>query len=157
MFKSLCIVILWFFFRSHFGGLIGDVMQRICTAAEIDFYSKSLIEEASDAGSSRATNYLKLNKNCNLSSWVEGCEPGWACSVGKDKQVDLKNKKEIPTRVLDCQPCCEGFFCPHGLTCMIRESARPHLNCSNFQSVQIWHVLIVFEDASSEQYKHNKE
>ncbi|KAI5666318.1 hypothetical protein M9H77_16171 [Catharanthus roseus] len=97
----------------------GDVMQRICTAAEIDFYSKSLIEEASDAGSSRATNYLKLNKNCNLSSWVEGCEPGWACSVGKDKQVDLKNKKEIPTRVLDCQPCCEGFFCPHGLTCMI--------------------------------------
>lgn len=96
----------------------GDVMQRICTAAEIKFYCMSLIQE-SDAGTARATNYVQPNKNCNLSSWVDGCEPGWACSVGRNKQVDLKNKEHIPTRIQDCQPCCEGFFCPHGLTCMI--------------------------------------
>lgn len=96
-------------------------MQRICTAAEIRFYSMSLIEE-SDAGTARATNYVQPNKNCNLSSWNDGCEPGWACSVGRNKQVDLKNKKDIPTRNQECQPCCEGFFCPHGLTCMIRMS-----------------------------------
>ncbi|PIA26833.1 hypothetical protein AQUCO_08700012v1 [Aquilegia coerulea] len=25
----------------------------------------------------------------------------------------------MPARTRDCQPCCEGFFCPYGLTCMI--------------------------------------
>ncbi|GFZ12813.1 ABC transporter family protein [Actinidia rufa] len=37
----------------------------------------------------------------------------------KDKKVDLKNSKEVPDRTLDCQPCCDGFFCPNGITCMI--------------------------------------
>ncbi|KAK6926740.1 ABC transporter-like, ATP-binding domain, partial [Dillenia turbinata] len=92
----------------------GDLTLRLCTAAEIEFYFKGLIESTS-----RATNYLKPNKNCNLSSWVNGCEPGWACSAGSDQKVDLKDKKTIPLRTLKCMPCCEGFFCPHGLTCMI--------------------------------------
>ncbi|KAE8679383.1 ABC transporter G family member 28 [Hibiscus syriacus] len=26
----------------------------------------------------------------------------------------------MPSRTTDCQPCCEGFFCPRGLACMIR-------------------------------------
>ncbi|PHU03957.1 hypothetical protein BC332_29208 [Capsicum chinense] len=60
---------------------------------------------------------LKPNTNCNLSSWVNGCEPGWACSVG-DNSVDLDLNK-MPHRILECEPCCEGFFCPRGLTCMI--------------------------------------
>ncbi|XP_047322682.1 ABC transporter G family member 28-like [Impatiens glandulifera] len=87
-------------------------MQRICTAAEVRFYFSSFL----DGGNK---NFLKPNKNCNLSAYVSGCEPGWACSVGKNKKVDLKNSKDVPFRSLACQPCCEGFFCPHGITCMI--------------------------------------
>ncbi|KAK6142004.1 hypothetical protein DH2020_016220 [Rehmannia glutinosa] len=97
-----------------------DAVQRLCTAAEVKFYGASLIENA-QSGSAKSSTYLKPNKNCNLSSWPSGCEPGWACSVGKDTKVDLKNSKDIPLRDIDCQSCCQGFFCPRGLTCMIRE------------------------------------
>ncbi|KAM3232006.1 ABC transporter G family member 28-like [Capsicum annuum] len=97
----------------------GDVQQRLCTSSEIKFYSTSLLEVVDDSGAARSSNYLKPNKNCNLSSWIPGCEPGWACSAGKDTKIDFENDKEIPSRTLDCQSCCEGFFCPHGLTCMI--------------------------------------
>ncbi|KAI8573633.1 hypothetical protein RHMOL_Rhmol01G0292200 [Rhododendron molle] len=92
----------------------GDLTQRLCTVAEIKFYFSSFLQ-----GGSKKSNYLKPNRNCNLTSWVPGCEPGWACSVGKGKKVDLKNSKDEPERTLDCQTCCEGFFCPHGITCMI--------------------------------------
>lgn len=93
----------------------GDITQRLCTAAEIKFYLNSLLERSTSA------NYLKPNKNCNLTSWVSGCEPGWACSVQSSQKVDLTNSKEIPARTSNCQACCEGFFCPHGITCMIRK------------------------------------
>uniref|UniRef100_A0A2N9EJZ0 ABC transporter domain-containing protein n=1 Tax=Fagus sylvatica TaxID=28930 RepID=A0A2N9EJZ0_FAGSY len=93
----------------------GDVTQRLCTVAEIKFYFSSIFERgAADV------NYLKPNKNCNLTSWVSGCEPGWGCSVGQDHNVDLKISNSMPSRTQDCQPCCEGFFCPQGITCMIR-------------------------------------
>ncbi|XP_062172660.1 ABC transporter G family member 28 [Alnus glutinosa] len=92
----------------------GDLTQRLCTAAEIKFYFNSFFTSTS----SKKTNYLKPNKNCNLSSWVAGCEPGWACSAGSHK-VDLKNSKDIPVRTTNCAACCEGFFCPNGITCMI--------------------------------------
>lgn len=90
-------------------------MRRLCTAAEAKFYFNSLF------GGAKSANYLRPNKNCNLSSWLSGCEPGWACSVGPNEQVDLRNSKDIPERTLDCEACCEGFFCPHGITCMIRK------------------------------------
>lgn len=93
----------------------GDITQRLCTAAEIKFYLSSLLER------SRSASYLKPNKNCNLNSWVPGCEPGWACSVLTSQQVDLRNSPDIPARTTNCQACCEGFFCPHGITCMIRK------------------------------------
>ncbi|KAK4370558.1 hypothetical protein RND71_010033 [Anisodus tanguticus] len=96
-----------------------DVQQRLCTSAEINFYSASLLEVADESGTARSSNYLRPNKNCNLSSWISGCEPGWACSAGNGTKVDFENDKEMPSRTLDCQSCCEGFFCPHGLTCMI--------------------------------------
>jgi len=96
----------------------GDIAQRLCTAAEIKIYFNSFFE------GSQSANYLKPNKNCNLTSWVSGCEPGWACSVGPDQQVDPNNAKVIPARTLDCHACCEGFFCPHGITCMIRKYLR---------------------------------
>ncbi|QCE07924.1 ATP-binding cassette [Vigna unguiculata] len=91
----------------------GDIAKRLCTAAEVKFFLDSLL------GKSVSANYLKPNKNCNLTSWVSGCEPGWACSDLSSHKVDLKNSKEIPARTSNCQPCCEGFFCPHGITCMI--------------------------------------
>ncbi|KAH8512925.1 hypothetical protein H0E87_006287 [Populus deltoides] len=92
----------------------GDMLRRTCTAAEIKFYFNSLFEKGA-----KKSNYLKPNKNCNLSSWVSGCEPGWACGVGKGEKVDLRNSKDMPFRTTNCAACCEGFFCPHGITCMI--------------------------------------
>ncbi|KAJ0089186.1 hypothetical protein Patl1_32135 [Pistacia atlantica] len=89
-----------------------DLAQRLCTAAEIKFYFNSLFGRGS-----KTTSYLKPNKNCNLTSWVSGCEPGWGCSA--NQHVELQNSKVIPSRTQTCQPCCEGFFCPRGLTCMI--------------------------------------
>ncbi|XP_010535617.1 PREDICTED: ABC transporter G family member 28 [Tarenaya hassleriana] len=93
----------------------GDMMQRICTAAEVKIYFNGLFE----GGSKRSSNYLKPNKNCNLSSWITGCEPGWACRTAKDQKVELKDDKNVPVRTQVCAPCCEGFFCPRGITCMI--------------------------------------
>ncbi|KAL2323214.1 hypothetical protein Fmac_027593 [Flemingia macrophylla] len=91
----------------------GDFRDRICTVAEIRYYFHGFLEQGGSA-----SNYVKPNKNCNLTSWVSGCEPGWSCSAGKN--VDLKKDiKEMPFRADNCQPCCEGFFCPQGLTCMI--------------------------------------
>ncbi|KAG7016298.1 putative white-brown complex-like protein 30, partial [Cucurbita argyrosperma subsp. argyrosperma] len=93
--------------------------QRLCTAAEIKFYFDSIILQAPPTASTASFLQLKLNNNCNLTSWASGCEPGWACSVGPDQLVDLTNSQQIPSRIHDCQACCDGFFCPQGLTCMI--------------------------------------
>lgn len=94
--------------------LTGDLTQRLCTAAEIKFYFSSLF-----AKGTKTTNYVKPNKNCNLTSWVSGCEPGWGCYA--DQYVELKNSTYMPARSQNCGPCCEGFFCPRGLACMIRK------------------------------------
>ncbi|XP_062229950.1 ABC transporter G family member 28-like [Phragmites australis] len=91
----------------------GDLPQRVCTAAEMKFYFESFLE-----GNGKK-NYVRPNKNCNLTSWIDGCEPGWACSAGKEQQVNLQDAVNFPSRTLDCRGCCAGFFCPHGLTCMI--------------------------------------
>ncbi|XP_020261375.1 ABC transporter G family member 28-like isoform X2 [Asparagus officinalis] len=89
-----------------------DLSKRLCTAAEVKLYFNSFLQN-------EVQKFVRPNKNCNLTSWVSGCEPGWACSVGKDVKVDLKDDKKIPTRTHNCSACCEGFFCPQGLTCMI--------------------------------------
>ena len=96
--------------------LTGDVTQRICTAAEIKFYFNSFFERKSSNAQ-----FLRPNKNCNLTSWAPGCEPGWASSVAPGVKVNLKDSKDVPARTYDSQPCCEGFFCPQGITCMIRK------------------------------------
>lgn len=93
----------------------GDMTQRLCTAAELKFYFNQFLGGVS---------HLKPNKNCNLENWGDGCEPGWASSVGQGQQVDLRNYQDIPSRTLDSQPCCEGFFCPRGMSCMIRKQRR---------------------------------
>ncbi|RDX74320.1 ABC transporter G family member 28, partial [Mucuna pruriens] len=93
----------------------GDITQRMCTSAEIEAYGQSFTG-VDKAGSK--SHFLKPNINCNLSSWVNGCEPGWGCKANEKVDID-SNKKDIPIRSVDCLPCCEGFFCPRGLTCMI--------------------------------------
>lgn len=95
----------------------GDMPQRLCTAADLRFYFTNFIASANSP-----TTFLRPNRNCNVSSWVSGCEPGWACSADLNEPLDYKESREIPARTSDCQPCCEGFFCPQGLTCMIRKS-----------------------------------
>ncbi|KAL0696553.1 hypothetical protein Bca4012_063733 [Brassica carinata] len=92
----------------------GDIGRRICTAAEMKFYLNAFFSK-----SNNPAGYLQPNGNCNLTSWVSGCEPGWACSVDPNEQVDLQNSKDFPERTRNCMSCCEGFFCPRGLTCMI--------------------------------------
>ena len=109
-----------------------DAMQRLCTAAEVKFYGQNLLGE--DEGEVKSKYRLRPNRNCNMSAWPNGCEPGWSCNVKKEDKVDIKNDKVIPDRVLDCQPCCPGFFCPLGLTCMIRESISLPLNLSILQN-----------------------
>ncbi|KAJ4845459.1 putative white-brown complex protein 30 [Turnera subulata] len=94
----------------------GDVTHRLCTAAEIRFYFTNLYSRGTLHNS---ISHMRPNKNCNLSSWPTGCEPGWNCRTDDDQNVDLKNLKDMPSRTRDCEPCCQGFFCPQGLTCMI--------------------------------------
>jgi hypothetical protein len=88
------------------------------------FYFNSLMDSGEETRGEKS--YVRPNKNCNLTSWIDGCEPGWACSAGEQK-VDLKDSKDIPYRAEDCQACCAGFFCPHALTCMIRKLMQ-HFN-----------------------------
>ncbi|CAM8899013.1 unnamed protein product [Rhodiola kirilowii] len=90
----------------------GDMTRRICTAAEVKFFFNSYFGQSS-------LKYIAPNKNCNQTSWVPGCEPGWACSTASNEEVDLQNSKVVPDRTTNCQGCCEGFFCPQGITCMI--------------------------------------
>lgn len=107
-----------------FKNLTGDVERRLCNSAELKFYFE---------GSFSNQTYLRPNRNCNLTSRVSGCEPGWACAASTTDNVDLKDSQQIPARTFDCKPCCEGFFCPNGLTCMIRKyfGIRASLNiCS---------------------------
>uniref|UniRef100_A0A0D9W2J5 ABC transporter domain-containing protein n=1 Tax=Leersia perrieri TaxID=77586 RepID=A0A0D9W2J5_9ORYZ len=88
----------------------GDLAGRLCTPEEVKFYFSSLYDRKGEKNF-----FLKTNINCNRSSWVQGCEPGWACSVGSESP----SQSNIPPRTSKCQACCEGFFCPRGLTCML--------------------------------------
>ncbi|CAM0908439.1 unnamed protein product [Alopecurus aequalis] len=89
----------------------GDLPQRLCTAAELKFYFDSL--------TSGKKNYVRPNKNCNLTAWVDGCEPGWGCAANDAVNLNFNDEANFPARTADCRGCCPGFFCPHGLTCMI--------------------------------------
>ncbi|KAL0927164.1 hypothetical protein M5K25_001327 [Dendrobium thyrsiflorum] len=91
----------------------GDIRRRLCTAAEIKFYFSSFLINGGNSS------FLRPNRNCNITTWVSGCEPGWACGAGEDQQVQLTDANNMPSRTQNCLPCCEGFFCPHGITCMI--------------------------------------
>ncbi|CAJ1979273.1 unnamed protein product [Sphenostylis stenocarpa] len=111
----------------------GDITQRMCTEAEILAYGQSF------GGGKTGSSFLKPNINCNMSAWVNGCEPGWGCKANQKVNID-STKKEIPVRSVDCQPCCEGFFCPRGLTCMIRECILIWSDRSEYDEARIVRV-----------------
>ncbi|CAO2816451.1 unnamed protein product [Amaranthus hypochondriacus] len=90
-----------------------DVESRLCTEAEIRLYLGSFF--GGNGGLQ-----IETNRNCNSTSWVSGCEPGWACNIGSMEGFSFQNTtKAIPPRTSDCRPCCAGFFCPQGLACMM--------------------------------------
>ncbi|CAN6234415.1 unnamed protein product [Urochloa humidicola] len=92
----------------------GDLPQRLCTPDEVKFYFSSLYDRDGDKNIN-----LKTNINCNISSWGKGCDPGWACATDPVPDPRNRDRNSIPLRRRNCQACCEGFFCPRGLTCML--------------------------------------
>ncbi|CAL0334026.1 unnamed protein product [Lupinus luteus] len=120
--------------------LKGDITQRICTAAEIEAYARSFTMQTKSA-------FLKPNINCNMSSWLNGCEPGWACKANQKVEVN-NNKKEIPDRSVDCQPCCEGFFCPQGFTA--EQVLLPKSDVSDWQAAGLCFMLIIIYNCSDQ-------
>ncbi|KAL6842406.1 hypothetical protein ACP4OV_027833 [Aristida adscensionis] len=86
----------------------GQMFRMLCGKAEVELYIKSL-------ASTSSRNIARISRNCNKDSWALGCQPGWACSTFGDEAAD----ESVPSRALNCRPCCPGFFCPRGLTCMM--------------------------------------
>ncbi|KAJ7295013.1 hypothetical protein O6H91_Y217800 [Diphasiastrum complanatum] len=66
---------------------------------------------------------LPPNSNCNDTYWSKGCDAGWARLLGDTSDINritpINVSNYIPMRSLNDQPCCEGFFCPKGLNCMM--------------------------------------
>ncbi|KAL2896652.1 ABC transporter G family member 24 [Bienertia sinuspersici] len=91
-----------------------DAASRLCTEAEIRFYLGGFSNEMG----------LQSNKNCNLTSWVAGCEPGWACSTGPVEGSDLENVQGIPARTSECKSC-SGFLLSFALICAFNLEACP--------------------------------
>ncbi|GJN12121.1 hypothetical protein PR202_ga30373 [Eleusine coracana subsp. coracana] len=92
----------------------GDLPERLCTPEEVKFYFSSLYDKDGEKNL-----FLKTNINCNRSSWVQGCDPGWACAIDPGLAPSKSDDNTIPLRSSNCHACCEGFFCPRGLTCML--------------------------------------
>ncbi|KAL8216981.1 hypothetical protein R6Q57_023818 [Mikania cordata] len=108
-----------FFQKCH--DKLQDLPTRICTVSELKVYFTSFLRNGGDKKSVSESHFLEPNRNCNLTSWSAGCEPGWASSVNLGQKYDYNetNPKKMPFRTTNSKPCCEGFFCPEGLTCMI--------------------------------------
>ncbi|TVU30537.1 hypothetical protein EJB05_22167, partial [Eragrostis curvula] len=85
----------------------GLMPSMLCKQAEIELYVKTLASSRTSA---------RVSPNCNQNSWALGCQPGWACLTLDDQS---SNESVIPSRAVSCRPCCPGFFCPSGLTCMM--------------------------------------
>jgi hypothetical protein len=85
----------------------GQMVTMLCGKAEMELYLSSL-------GSKRVG---RISRNCNQSSWAPGCQSGWACSALDPNGTSFDDS--VPSRAEMCRPCCPGFFCPLGLTCMM--------------------------------------
>lgn len=94
------------FLNKCFQDTDGTISQRLCGMGEVKLYFSNI----------KDLDNPTPNLNCNATSWTLGCEAGWAAAKitqgGLDSDV-------IPVRNILPLPCCEGFFCPRGLSCMI--------------------------------------
>ena len=101
----------------------------MCSAGEISGYVNSLVQLI---GNSDETAQPLSNINCNLTNWSQGCEDGWARSAQNVTSISelYQNVTTTPLRVGDPYRCCGGFFCPRGLSCMIREYSLFILNAN---------------------------
>lgn len=88
---------------------------RVCGYGEIQLYFKNI----------KDLDAPKPNLNCNSSSWGLWCESGWSAMQSSTDTVDL-NSETVPVRNLNPLPCCDGFFCPKGLSCMFRKCSPCH-------------------------------
>ena len=95
----------------------------MCSGAEIKAYLNSLVYLIQGSANAAASASI-TDINCNQSSWSKGCEPGWAKSQSETvtNMSDLyQDDTTIPVRSnLADLPCCDGFFCPRSLGCMMR-------------------------------------
>ncbi|KAJ7563432.1 hypothetical protein O6H91_03G109900 [Diphasiastrum complanatum] len=91
----------------------GSLLAGLCSQGEIMFYIKWILDVAN----------LPPSPNCNETHWSKGCDAGWASllvDTSDVNQITSTNASHyIPVRSLHDQPCCEGFFCPKGLNCMM--------------------------------------
>ncbi|KAK9079316.1 hypothetical protein SSX86_000987 [Deinandra increscens subsp. villosa] len=108
-----------FFQKCH--DKLQDLPIRLCTVAELKIFFTSFLRNGGDKKSVSESHFLEPNRNCNLSSWSPGCEAGWASAANPGQKYDYNetDPKKMPFRTTNSKPCCEGFFCPQGLTCMI--------------------------------------
>jgi hypothetical protein len=107
------------------------MMQYMCSGAEVRALVGSLVDVI-EAGGHAAAAYSRMadSVNCNQSRWSQGCEPGWAKSMRElvtnaSRQLfyHAQDDGSIPFRTdLADLPCCDGFFCPRALGCMLRTS-----------------------------------
>lgn len=100
------------------------MLERICSGGEIKAYLSSLVDLVQSTAS-RAASASVANVNCNEAQWSQGCEAGWSKTLQvpvTDINSLYQQTSLIPLRSdIAIQPCCEGFFCPRGLACMIRK------------------------------------
>ncbi|KVI09715.1 ABC transporter, conserved site-containing protein [Cynara cardunculus var. scolymus] len=84
----------------------GDVTQRLCTSAELKFYFEGFF---------LGNSYERPNRNCNLTSTVSGCEPGWACATLSTDDVNMRDS-----------PCPLGSHCPSATLDRASGICRPY-------------------------------
>lgn len=99
----------------------GTMLDRLCSAGEINVYIDSLVGLIKSSESNGAAPPIST-MNCNETYWSQGCEDGWSRSlaVSVPNTTDLyQNIASIPLRDNSSEVCCEGFYCPRGLSCMI--------------------------------------
>lgn len=90
------------------GATEGTMSARLCVLAEVKLYFDNI----------KNLDKPKPNLNCNASNWSGACEAGFSAQKltpgGLDSEI-------VPVRNAFKMACCDGFFCPRGLTCMIRK------------------------------------
>nr|CAD1835973.1 unnamed protein product [Ananas comosus var. bracteatus] len=98
-------------FESSIGSVKLD-LERLHGPAVLGGGDQVLLRRPVQRRRRRGINYLKPNKNCNSTSWVSGCEPGWACAVGPDQTPASAAgggvARYFPSRTQSCAPAARA-------------------------------------------------